>query len=166
MARTAVTYGYNAYSAAPKRAPRDEPRSDVVVIPGRRSENPALKRLSPSAVSAFKAVIVVAVLLALVCGVRVMFSAATVDALETNQELESELETAQDEGDELEIQHSILTSSERIKEKAEALGMTSASDVTYLTVEYEESYVTNDDGTISLSKTLAAIESSALTADE
>ena len=165
MAQAARTYSYYD-SAAPKRAPRGNTRPDVRVQPGTRSENPALKGLSPQVITLFKAVIAIVVAAALVCGVRVMFSAATVDALATNQQLESQLEDAQETGTELEIQRSILTSSERIKKKAKALGMVSASDVTYLTVDISTGYLTNEDGSISLSKTLAAIETSALEAEE
>ena len=165
MAQAARTYSYYD-SAAPKRAPRGDTRPDVRVQPGTRSENPALKGLSPQVITLFKAVIALVVAVALVCGVRVMFSAATVDALATNQQLESQLEDAQETGTELEIQRSILTSSERIKKKAKALGMVSASDVTYLTVDISTGYIVNEDGSISLSKTLAAIETSALEAEE
>lgn len=165
MAQAARTYSYYD-SAAPKRAPRGNTRPDVRVQPGTRSENPALKGLPPQVITLFKAVIAIVVAAALVCGVRVMFSAATVDALATNQQLESQLEDAQETGTELEIQRSILTSSERIKKKAKALGMVSASDVTYLTVDISTGYLTNEDGSISLSKTLAAIETSALEAEE
>lgn len=145
-------------SAAPKRASDAERRrGEVRVVEGGRSRNQALKGLSPAAVRAFVLICVFALVFSLVCGVRVALSAATLDALTVNQELETELDEAIETGSELEIQRSILTSSSRIKKKARALGMRAATDVTYITVDLDLGYETNADGTISLSRSLAAL---------
>lgn len=135
MAQAArVRYESNTY-AAPDRAPRREARPNIRVIPGRRSENPALKGLSPQVVRAFKLALAIIAVVAVVGFFRVALSAATVDKLEQVQSLESELKIAQASGNELEIQHSMLASSSRIEGKAKALGMVQPKKVTYLTVD-------------------------------
>lgn len=160
MALAARDYRYYG-SAAPQRAPRTQPRPDIRVIPGRRSENPALQALSPQLVKAFKLVVALVVLFALVCGVRVALSVATVEALQVNENLESQLEAAQASGNELEIQRSILAAPDRIKSEAKKLGMVPAGEVTYLTVDVDNTLAKNADGSISLAGTLANIENSA-----
>ena len=160
MALAARKYSYYE-TAAPQRAPRTNPRPDIRVIPGRRADNPALQSLSPQAVKAFKFVVAFVVFFALVCGLRVAMSVATVEALQVNQELESQLETIQAEGNELEIQRSILAAPDRIKSEAAKLGMVPAGEVTYLTVDIANTLSKNADGSVSLSNTIRNLENSA-----
>lgn len=146
-----------ASSAARVRDSRSaEPQQarNMRVIEGSRSSNPALAKLPAQAVTAFKLLVAVVFVFSIVCGVRIALSAATVEALTVNSDLEVELEEAVETGSELEIQRSILTSSDRIQKKARALGMTSAADVEYLTVDV-------DDGTPSISKAIASAKRSA-----
>ena len=126
---------YYGRSAAPVREPRRQIRPDVRVIPGSRSANPALAGLSVGAVHAFKLVLVVAFILAAICGVRVMLAAATVENLQNSKTLTSTLEAQQATSHELEIQHSMLASPARIEAKAAALGMVEPAKVTYIKVK-------------------------------
>ena len=164
MAQAARMSYESALSAAPRRAPQRQIRPGVRVIPGRRSQNPALRSLSPGAVSAFKAVIVLVALVAVVCGVRVMLSAATVENLQDIKSIESSIDSAQAKSQELEIQHSVLASSSRIEKKAAELGMSAPNKVTYMKVDLSDTVATNADGSISLAGTLANIQSAAASA--
>lgn len=160
MAQAARDYSYYR-NAAPQRKSRSDQRPSVHVIPGTRQANPALQSLPPTAVKVFKAGVAIFAIVAVVFIARVMFTAATVQALQANSDRAAALEHVQATGNELEIQRSILASPDRIKKKAKALGMTSAKSVTYLTVDYSMSVAVNPDGTVSLAGTLANIENAA-----
>lgn len=160
MAQAArARYGYYS-GTAPRRSPERTERPDIRVIPGRRSQNPALRGLPPAFVRAFALALAVIVFVAAVGFARVALSAATVENLEHTQKLASQLETAQASGNELEIRHSMLASSSRIENKAKALGMVQPDKVTYLSVDLSGVVATNPDGTVSLGETLDNIAAS------
>jgi cell division protein FtsL len=150
-------YGYDG-SAARVARPVRQPKPDVRVIPGRRSENPALQPISPKMALLFKYAIVAIAIIAVICSVRIWLSVTTVAALENVNSLQSELTTAQASTNELEIKHSILASSSRIESEATNLGMVAPSGVTYLKVILPNKIITNQDGSISLSGTLQNIQ--------
>lgn len=153
-------YGYYDYAASTARAiqPERETRPDVRVIPGTRSENPALQAISPAFARAFKLAIVVLVLVASLCAARVWLSSSTVSMLEQANALESTLASAQASTNELEIQHSILSSATRIEQEAANLGMVAPSDVKFLKVPVLGKVVTYSNGSISLAGTIRNIE--------
>lgn len=150
--------------AARERAPQHDARHGIRVIPGRRADNPALKGLSLSAVRVFSLVIAFIVIIAALGFARVALASATVENLEHVQKLESQLESAQATGNELEIQHTMLASSSRIADKAKSLGMVQPDKVTYLTVDLSGFVATNADGSVSLAGTLDNIAAASATA--
>lgn len=72
--------------------------------------------------------------------------------------IESTLTSAQAKTNELEIQHSILSSSTRIEEEASKIGMIAPPTVKYLKVVIPGKVVLNADGSISLTGTLQNVE--------
>ncbi|MGI6033064.1 MAG: hypothetical protein ACOX69_06565 [Coriobacteriales bacterium] len=160
MAQAARAYN-SSRTASTRLAPERKTSPSVRVIPGRRSQNPALSSVSSAAVSAFKIALAVLAVFAVVCCVRVMLTTATVDNLESISDLSSTIETAQSKGNELEIKHSVLSSPSRIEKLATDLGMSAPSKVTYMEVSLPSTTATNADGSISLAGTLANIESAA-----
>ncbi len=158
-ARQRYTYGTSAYDYSARAArPQRSTRPDVTVIPGRRADNPAYAAIPESFARAFKLLIAVVAVLAIVCGLRIWLWSSTVSALETVDKLETSLATAQAQTNELEIQHSILASSSRIENEAANLGMVAPENITYLKVVIPGKILTNTDGSISLSDTLANIQ--------
>ncbi len=153
-------YGYQRYaaSAAHTAAPERAPRPDVRVIPGQRTSNPALQSISPEYALAFKIAIVLIATIAALCAVRVWLSASTVAMLDNVNAIESTLASAQAKTNELEIQHSILSSSTRIEEEATKIGMVAPAEVKYLKVVVPGKVVLNADGSISLIGTLQNVE--------
>ncbi len=153
-------YGYPRYAAqaAHTAAPERASRPDVRVIPGQRTSNPALQSISPEYAFAFKLAIILIVTIAVLCSVRVWLSAATVARLDNVNAIESTLTSAQAKTNELEIQHSILSSSTRIEEEATKIGMVAPENVMYLKIVVPGKVVLNADGSISLAGTLQNVE--------
>lgn len=158
-ARQRYTYGTSAYNYSSRAArPQRSTRPDVSVVPGRRADNPAYASIPESFARAFKLLIAVVAVLAVVCGLRIWLWSSTVSALESVDALETSLTTAQAQTNELEIQHSILASSSRIETEAANLGMVAPENITYLKLVIPGKILTNTDGSISLADTLANIE--------
>lgn len=153
-------YGYSRYvaSAAHRAAPERQARPDVHVIPGQRTSNPALQSISPEHAFAFKLALVAIVTIAVLCSVRVWLSVSTVAMLDNVNTIESTLVSAQARTNELEIQHSILSSSTRIEDEAVKIGMVAPASVKYLKVVIPGKVVLNVDGSISLAGTLQNVE--------
>lgn len=129
-------YGYASYAGQAARSGSTAPdrRPDVVVIPGRRSSNPALQGISPQFATAFKVAFAAFAVLAILFAVRVWLSTATVSMLHNVDSLEVTLASAQTKTNELEIQHSVLAGSARISEEATKIGMVAPNDVKYIKV--------------------------------
>lgn len=153
-------YGTLAYadSAARSFAPEPASRPDVRVIPGQRSHNPAYQSIPGHFAFIFKALIFAIAAIALVCSLRVWLSVSTVTMLENVNSLEGTLASAQATTNELEIQHSILSSSTRIEEEATNIGMHAPAQVKYLKIVVPGKVVLNGDGSISLAGTLQNVE--------
>lgn len=160
MAQAARAYEYRR-DLRTQRAPQTQTRPDIRVIPGKRASNPQLQSLSAFVIRAWKTALAVVAALAVPCAVAVMLSAATVDMEQANSTMASQLSAAQATGNELDIQRSILASSDRIKSQAKALGMVPASTATYITVERSINVSRFSDGTLSIAGTLDNIEASA-----
>lgn len=153
-------YSYRGYAgqAARSVAPERAPRPDVQVIPGTRTDNPAFRSISLEFARAFKLALVAVVALAIICTLRVWLSAATVGTLDSVNALESTLSSARATTSELEIQHSILSSSTRIEDEAAKIGMVAPANVEYLKIVLPGKVALNADGSISLANTLQNIE--------
>lgn len=161
MAQAARQYhGYSRFAGQAARglAPKRQARPDVHVIPGQRTSNPALQGISPEHAFAFKLALAIIITIAALCSVRVWLSASTVAMLDNVNTIESTLTSAQAKTNELEIQHSILSSSTRIEEEASKIGMIAPPTVKYLKVVIPGKVVLNADGSISLTGTLQNVE--------
>lgn len=146
------------YSSRTQRRTQQKTRPDMTVIPGRRSENPAYATISETFARAFKYTLVILAVLGVICGLRIWLWTSTVSALGSVNELESSLTSAQAQTNELEIQHSILSSSTRIEQEAANLGMVAPENVTYLKVVIPSKIMTNADGSISLADTIKNVQ--------
>lgn len=148
------------YAPQPARAPRP----DIRVLPGKGRDARRNQGVPPIALSAFKAVVVLAVMLAVVLCARVWLSVATVQSLESAAALNASIDDARSYGTALEIQHSVLASPTRIEKKAAQLGMTSPKTTTYLTVSVPAKVVSYGDGRLSVCGTLASVVDAAAAA--
>lgn len=162
MAQAARAYDYYTYgSAAPQRQPRRQERPDVRVVPGKNRSAERQKGLSANAVFSFKTVIVLACVLACVFAARVWLSVATVQSMQAIEALEADVSVAQAAGNDLEIQHSVLASPERIAREATAMGMVQPEYVEHIAVALPPRAMTLPNGSISLALTIDSVENAA-----
>ena len=88
--------------------------------------------LSWTALPIFRCVIVLIIAVAVVCGIRVWFTAATAQAVIASDEVEIALEEAYTTGSDLEVQASTLVKPSRIQSGAEKLGMTIGGSASFI----------------------------------
>ena len=163
-------YDYEAWSSSaavdlqqpqqaprPNRNPQSQPRRNWRVIPGEGRSAQHAPKLSMAAVHGFKAAMAIVVVLAVVCLARVFMSVSTVQAMEASASLQTQIEEARATGNELEIQHSVLSNPTTIQKKAAKIGMSAPKNTERLTVVVKPSTKTFADGSISISKTLKTI---------
>ena len=115
--------GFDRYAyAQPERVRRDrrDPRTDVSVVPGSKTQT---RTLPSSVIFLAKTVAVVFVVFALLGCVRIALSSATVTTAIETRELSSQIESARSEGNKLEVAQSSLSNPTRIKDAAGVLGM-------------------------------------------
>ena len=117
-------YGFDGNAArAPRRvAPEISERPRISVVPGQgnaQAEAPLPNHMYFLA----KAVAVVLVVLALICGARIALTSASLSASLTSQELSSQIDTSRTEGRTLEVTQSSLSNPTRIKSEANTLGL-------------------------------------------
>ena len=145
-----------AYSYYPERAferaPERSPRTRINVVPGRKTQTPTLPA---SVVFLAKAVAVVLVVVSLVAFVRIGLAAATVTTSKESQALSSQIDEARSNGAALEVQQSSLANPTRVKKEASKLKMAAPETVGTINLG-KDVVVTNDDGSLSLSKSVAA----------
>lgn len=142
---------YNYGTAAPQLRP--ERRPDISVIPGRGAQ-PAL---DPRVRVLLRVVVAIALILAVAGVVRVGFTNAAVAANIANEELSMDVNAARAEAGELEVQASNLSNPAYVREYASTkLGMQAPETVETLTLG-EDVVVTDGDGALSLSGSLAAV---------
>lgn len=111
------------------------PRPHLSVVTGTRGRQHAEARLSPLATTALKAAVAVVACVVVISMVRIGVIAATYSVLSENNALLTSLDEARSLGSELEVQQSILGSSERVKSIAtEVYGMVSATTVSTIDV--------------------------------
>lgn len=111
---------YVSSSLAEELSFEEAPSISVVPGAGRRAQS---EGISTAALSLAKACAVICIVIALIAMARVAItSAAASCALETRS-LQTSIETARAEGNELEVSQSVLANPSRIKAQATALGM-------------------------------------------
>lgn len=150
-----------AYSAYPERAvARSSQRAvrhtqrGIGVVPGGRTAASPEPRQS-GAMLAVKVLVALLIVVACVGVARVALTTATVSASIQTQELSGKIDKARSDGVELEAAQSVLATSSRVKGQASDLGMAAPASVESLSLA-EDVVVLNEDGTLSLSKSLAA----------
>lgn len=140
-------YSYPQYEYAP------QPRTRVTVVPGTRQRTSA-PTLSPTVVFAAKVLAVVLCVVAAVAFARVGLSAAAVEVSAQSQVLETQIDEARAAGNALEVSQSTLSSPSRIKQMAQSLGMSAATETETITLS-EDVVATTEDGSLSLSESVA-----------
>lgn len=150
---------YVPTSLAEQLAFDDEPSISVVPGAGRRAQAQA-EGISAAALSLAKVCAVVCIVIALIAMARVAItSAAASCALETRA-IESNIEAARAQGNDLEVSQSVLANPSRIKAQATALGMAApASEMTDQIVLPPDIVATDGAGSLSLSESVARLAS-------
>ena len=120
---------------AQEKEHREAAAPRVQVLEGAGKDAARRRPLAPSALGLFKAALALILFLALVCGVRVWFTVATVDEMLTQDHLTMDIQEAREQGAALEVQQTSLTNPETIKAKARELGMGASSDAAYFDME-------------------------------
>ena len=165
MASRAQRYSYSSYGNAAVRAsvarPERQQRPGIQVVPGRGRKTQQVEALSPFAVNLFKVVVAIAIILAALLAARVAVLVSTVQSMQAIEAVQSDIEIATAQGNELEIQHSVLASPERIATEAAALGMYEPENVTHITVTLPAHEVYNADGTLTFFGTIETVENAA-----
>lgn len=147
---------YVSSSLAEELSFEEAPSISVVPGAGRRAQS---EGISTAALSLAKACAVICIVIALIAMARVAItSAAASCALETRS-LQTSIETARAEGNELEVSQSVLANPSRIKAQATALGMAAPAP------EYSEQITLSPDivatdgaGSLSLSESVARMK--------
>lgn len=153
MAGAAPAYRYDYPERA--RIPYREP--EVRVLRGRgRQASP----LNPQLVTLAKIGAVVLAVVALICCVRVAFTAATVTSSISYDTLSTQISDVRSTTGDLEVRQSMLANSENLQRQAKGLGMVPATEVTSITLP-EDVVQTDASGNLSLSKSLAVAASQA-----
>lgn len=128
---------------------------DFEVIPG-RGRFADVVTLPASVMGVAKVVVAAALVIAMLCCVRVGLSAASVTSSIAADELSTKIENARSYGSDLEVQQSRLSNSTHIRVEAASLGM--APPVNTESVVLPADVVTTDaQGNLSLSGSIAAI---------
>lgn len=154
MAAVAYDYSRNS-SAAPQRRRSSEPRRrpDVRVVPGSR-QGAAQQVLPQSTVSAFVAVALVMVVIAMGCILRVGFAAGAASNMVSTQITAAQLSEERSASTALEVQSTQLSNPERVKTEASKLGMVAPAQTQTLVLS-EDVVAVNQDGSLSLGQSLA-----------
>ena len=128
---------YNAYGNAYAPAPevRERPGFDVITGAGREAD----QETSPAFRRCIKIFAVLAAIFVAVGMFRVGLASATAGILNSNAELEDDLEEARDDSSDLEVMYSVYSSPSRIRSLAEGYGMVEAGEG--VTLDFTE-YVT------------------------
>lgn len=143
-----------AYAAYPERAPQRSPRPRIRVVPG-QGTRPQPSTQPSAVVTLAKVAVIVAILLTCVAFVRVGLTAATVSTAMESQNLSSQIDDARATGASLEVSQSLLSNPSRVRQEAERLGMAAPTEVGTIVMPVDV-VQTDDDGALSLSKSVAA----------
>ncbi len=142
-----------AYSyPQPRRQPQRAPRPQVRAIPGggRHTQD---QGVSIQAITLVKVVAIALVAFALVCCVRVAFSAATVATAMETQELNQQIAQAREQSNALEVTYSTLANPSHVKMAASAMGMVVPETTEYLDLGIDV-VATDEAGNLSLTQSL------------
>lgn len=153
MAGAAPAYRYDYPERA--RSPYREP--ELRVLRGRGAH---ATPLNPQLVTLAKIGAVVLAVVALVCCVRVAFTAATVTSSISSDRLSAQISEVRSTTGDLEVRQSMLANPSNVQRQAEGLGMAPATEVATITLP-EDVVQTTGDGSLSLSKSLAVAASQA-----
>lgn len=129
-------------------------REQVRVLPGQRSD----AALSPVVVSAAKAIVAVALLIALACIARVALSTASVQALMETRQAEAATSEQRAWGADLRIAQGAAASPTALKDRASDLGMAPATDSAMVSLS-DDVVGYSDSGSLSLARTIENVAS-------
>lgn len=127
------------------------------VVAGRQRAS-AIETLPRQVIVVAQAIVAAAVVLALVCCVRVALTAASVGTSLESSTISAQIETARSTGNDLEVQQSQLSNSMHVRLAAASLGMAAPGETAVVTLS-PDVVVTDESGALSLSGSLAAIAS-------
>ena len=105
----------------------------------------------------FKAILVCVLAIALVAVFNIWLNTATFQTQVHSAQLTKEIQSAQEYGTSLELEHSTYTSPSYVREAAEKLGMVVDTDAKFLTVDKTITLATFPNGNISIADTLGNI---------
>lgn len=147
---------YISSSLAEELSYESEPSISVVPGAGRSTQ---AEGISTAALSLAKACAVVCIVIALVAIARVAISSAAASCALETRSIQSSIEAARAEGNDLEVSQSVLSNPSRIKAQAAALGMAAP------TAEFSEQITlapdvvaTDGAGSLSLSESMARLK--------
>lgn len=132
-------------------------QTEFEVIPGRRGTSSDVVTLPASIISVAKAIVVVSLIVAALCCVRVGLSAASITTSIEANKLSAQIESARSYGSDLEVQQSRLSNSTHIRVEAASLGM-AAPENAVAVVLGADVVATDAAGNLSLSGSIAALE--------
>lgn len=153
MAGAAPAYRYDYPEHA--RIPYREPEFRVM-----RGRGAHATPLNPQLISLAKIGAIVLIVVALVCCVRVAFSAATVTSSISSDQLSAQISEVRSTTGDLEVRQSMMSNPTNLQREAEGLGMVPATEIAAITLP-EDVVQTDADGNLSLSKSLAVAASQA-----
>ncbi len=128
---------------------------DVSVFSG-KGRSPEVSSLPQSVFGILRVGAVVAIVIAVLCCVRVGLTAASVSTVIATSELSSQIEAERTAGNDLEVQQSQLSNSMHVRIAAEGLGM-AAPAATEAVVLSEDVIATDASGNLSLSASLSSM---------
>jgi cell division protein FtsL len=144
-----------AYMMYPERVQERPTRERISVVPGSRTAR-APQAVTP--VLVLKIVLPVMIALMLVAVSYLFISAATVKTSMQAQALSSQIDEARSTGTSLEVTESLLSNPTRVRQQAEALGMSAPSEVGSISMAADV-VVTDESGSLSLSGSVNVVAS-------
>ena len=148
MASAQSAYRMYAY---PEYAPERTRRAKVRVLPGRAPRTS--ESATPSIIILARAIAVVLLFAAVLCFARIALTSATVSTLIESDTLSAEISEARSFGTSLEMQQSVLTSTQALDSAVKRLGMVPVWEVQTIALGADVVAV-DEQGTLSLSDTV------------
>lgn len=146
------SYNYGSSARKLRNSPEILAPHPFEVVPGRRDR--AQVATASDAVMLFaKLLIAGIVIFALIGVVRISLSSATVALAIEAKTIDSQIEDARDSGSALEVEQSSLSNPTRIKDEAQAIGMSVPNQITYMDLS-GDIVVMDKQGNLSLSKSV------------
>lgn len=139
MAQAAHQYhttGY-AHSGVQRLAQREARAAELTLVKGGRSRS--LAKSAQQQRASMNIIIIAAVVFAVlvsICGIRVTFSALTVSTMMQNNKIQTQINEARAQADDLQVQRSVFSNPGRIERIAvDSLGMVPVTQVTELALD-------------------------------